>query len=222
MSRSIIPALLALAIFAPSGCGRRERVVVYEERPVHVHEHEYDYDDDDYDDVIIETRHVCTEYDCLNHYYDGRRVVVLRSHRHSANCGHIFNGRYWVRGPRRVVRTGHVCSRDCHHHYWDGARLIDLRGHRHGPGCGHVWSGSYWVVSRPAVVAPHGGRRVIRTGHVCTRDCHHHYWDGARLIEVRGHRHGPGCGHSWSGKYWIVARQAAPIPRGGRRVIRVR
>ena len=41
--------------------------------------------------------------------------------------------------------------------------------------------------------------------HVCTHDCHNHYWDGAKLVVIaRGHRHGANCGHHWSGRRWVV------------------
>ena len=46
-----------------------------------------------------------------------------------------------------------------------------------------------------------------RTTHVCTKDCHHHYHDGTRLVVTRGHRHGPGCGHVWNGRYWVPERK---------------
>ena len=49
-------------------------------------------------------------------------------------------------------------------------------------------------------------RHVDRV-HVCTPDCHHHYHDGTRLVVLKGHRHGPGCGHVWTGKRWVVARK---------------
>jgi hypothetical protein len=57
----------------------------------------------------------------------------------------------------------------------------------------------------------HGRARVTHvyaeTGHVCSHGCHDHYWDGGRVVVVSGHRHGPGCGHHWSGSHWLVVRK---------------
>ncbi len=220
--------LIVMSFSLIAGCGKKkERVVIYKEGPApteyrDIDEDDYEYDDDDYDDddvkVRVEHRHVCS-HGCADHFYNGSRVVILRNHRHGPGCGHIFNDRYWVRArPRRVVRTQHVCSRACNH-YWNGSRLIDVRGHRHGPGCGHNWGGSYWIVGdvrgRPRSVTR------VPARHVCTQGCHHHYWNGSRLIDVRGHRHGPGCGHQWNGSYWIVGGSrggTTVIPKRGRRI----
>jgi hypothetical protein len=38
---------------------------------------------------------------------------------------------------------------------------------------------------------------------VCGHHCHEHYWDGGRVVVMKGHVHGPGCGHDWNGRYWI-------------------
>ncbi len=48
-------------------------------------------------------------------------------------------------------------------------------------------------------------RPHVSVTHVCTHDCHNHYWNGAkRVVLARGHRHGANCGHHWSGKRWVV------------------
>jgi len=39
--------------------------------------------------------HQCTS-SCLNHHYDGTRVVVLDNHVHRKGCGHAFNGTHWI------------------------------------------------------------------------------------------------------------------------------
>ena len=221
----------AVAISMTAGCNdRRERVVVYEEQsgPVYVEDRDYDddydyddddfdYDDDDYDDaVVIERTHVCTR-GCNHHFYNGSRVVVLRGHRHGPRCGHVWDGRYWIRGPRRAVRTRHVCTRRCNH-FWNGSRLINIRGHRHGPGCGHNWNGTYWIAGgRGPIAGPRGGRGSVRGRHVCTTRCNH-FWNGSRLINVRGHRHGRGCGHTWNGTYWVVTGGKTVVPKRGRRI----
>jgi hypothetical protein len=46
-------------------------------------------------------------------------------------------------------------------------------------------------------------RITSSTTHICTPDCLDHYFDGEQLIFLRGHRHGPGCGHVWNGRYWV-------------------
>ena len=50
-------------------------------------------------------------------------------------------------------------------------------------------------------------RITTTTTHVCTPDCHEHYYDGEKLVILRGHRHGPGCGHVWNGKYWVPGQK---------------
>lgn len=44
----------------------------------------------------------------------------------------------------------------------------------------------------------------VNRSHVCGPDCHEHYWNGSRVVVIRGHRHGPGCGHDWDGRYWVL------------------
>ena len=61
--------------------------------------------------------------------------------------------------------------------------------------------------------------------HVCTHDCHDCYWDGARVVVIKGHRHGPGCGHVWSGKNWVVVKKGRAKRHHhphGHRVTRIR
>jgi hypothetical protein len=49
-------------------------------------------------------------------------------------------------------------------------------------------------------------------GHVCSRDCHDHYWDGRRVVVIQsGHRHYPGCGHEWDGGRWVVVANAPVV-----------
>jgi hypothetical protein len=47
----------------------------------------------------------------------------------------------------------------------------------------------------------------VHTAHVCTYDCNEHYWDGASVVVLTGHRHGPHCGHSWDGAHWMIVRE---------------
>ncbi len=50
-------------------------------------------------------------------------------------------------------------------------------------------------------------RRVhVDVSHVCTRDCRSHYWNGNRVVVLNEHRHGPHCGHLWSGTHWVVRK----------------
>lgn len=53
-------------------------------------------------------------------------------------------------------------------------------------------------------------RTVVHVDHVCTEHCHHHYYDGDRVVVLREHRHGPGCGHYWDGRHWVVVVQKSP------------
>ena len=49
----------------------------------------------------------------------------------------------------------------------------------------------------------------VHADHVCSHDCHDHYYDGARVIVIgSGHRHHPGCGHDWDGRHWVVVGKA--------------
>ena len=42
-------------------------------------------------------------------------------------------------------------------------------------------------------------------GHVCGHGCDDHYWNGVELVVLDGrHRHGPSCGHHWSGSRWTL------------------
>lgn len=104
--------------------------------------------DDDVRYRRVERGHVCG-VDCHEHYYDGRKTVIVSGHRHGPGCGHHWDGRRWV-----VVRSqpkppqGHQCTIDCHHHaYSSYGHEISLRNHRHGPGCGHVYNGHRWVAA---------------------------------------------------------------------------
>ncbi len=227
-----LSSMLCLAVIAAlPGCGddddrrvrhrhddRRhyDRDDDYDDDDYEYDDDDFEYDDDDYEDVVIEHRHVCTDA-CFNHYYNGNRVVVIRGHRHGPNCGHRFNGRYWIRGKR--VRRGnvrHVCTRNCNNHVYQGGRLITVRGHQHNRRCGHVWNGTYWVVGARG---GRGGTTVIRKRptHVCSRSCHNHLFDGSRVITLDNHRHGRTCGHSWDGTHWIVDRGTKVYDKRSRR-----
>ncbi len=43
--------------------------------------------------------------------------------------------------------------------------------------------------------------------HVCTRDCHEHYWNDGALVVISGHRHSSRCGHHWDGGRWVVVKR---------------
>lgn len=46
--------------------------------------------------VYAQVAHVCT-HGCNDHYWDGHHVVTLHGrHRHSAHCGHHWNGSHWI------------------------------------------------------------------------------------------------------------------------------
>lgn len=47
-------------------------------------------------------------------------------------------------------------------------------------------------------------RRHREGVHVCSRSCHHHYYDDGRYVILKGHRHRDGCGHHWNGTHWVV------------------
>ncbi|MFQ5494377.1 MAG: hypothetical protein ACE5EX_03255, partial [Phycisphaerae bacterium] len=103
------------------------------------------------------------------------------------------------------VPATHVCSYGCENHCWDGDRVVVLSDHHHGPGCGHRWDGAHWVLAARVGVTHVHAPRV----HVCAHDCHDHYWNGVTLVALTGHHHGPGCGHHWNGKYWVLAKSRA-------------
>ena len=44
---------------------------------------------------------------------------------------------------------------------------------------------------------------TVRSGHTCVGDCDH-YYHGGRYYYVKGHRHGPGCGHVLRGGVWVT------------------
>lgn len=59
------------------------------------------------------------------------------------------------------------------------------------------------ALSAGCVVSGHGEVVAVAPGHVCIGDCDH-YYDGGHYYHVRGHRHGPGCGHVFRGGLWVV------------------
>ena len=105
------------------------------------------------------------------------------------------------------VHVSHVCSEHCYDHCYDGGRVVVIRGHRHGHDCGHFWDGRHWVIVRAGLHPHHGA-------HVCSPSCHHHYYDGARLVVLDGHRHRPGCGHEWDGRFWVRIGKAPARSHG--------
>jgi len=113
----------------------------------------------------------------------------------------------------REVRTvhvsrGHVCDVNCHEHYEHEGRVVVVERHRHGPGCGHEWDGRRWVIVRTST------RRPVRTAHVCTLNCHHHYYSGTKIVQLpASHRHTAGCGHAYDGNRWVRAAQPTRVRR---------
>ncbi len=116
----------------------------------------------------IDVGHICTE-GCLDHYYNGSEVVVLRGHRHGYGCGHQWNSSYWVVvsqpqhydnvqvevAPRRHNVTPRVHVPTTHRHgpacgcvyNRAGSKWVKVSGgHIHGLGCGHVLHNGRWSV----------------------------------------------------------------------------
>jgi hypothetical protein len=60
------------------------------------------------------------------------------------------------------------------------------------------------AVSTGCVVSADGEVVAVAPGHACIGDCDH-YYHGGRYYYVKGHRHGPGCGHTLRGGVWVVA-----------------
>ena len=130
----------------------------------------------------------------------------------------------WDDSPRHggvvYVERGHVCTRLCDDHYWNGSRTVVLRGHHHHPGCGHVFRNGHWILA-----ASVGSRHVhLGASHVCGPNCRDHYWNGSKYVILRGHRHGPGCGHVLVHNRWVLAKSSSHKTRvvrpGKTRVIR--
>jgi len=49
--------------------------------------------------------------------------------------------------------------------------------------------------------------------HVCSIRCSDHYYDGNRIVYIKGdHRHAPGCGHLWNGTHWVRSPVAVGPP----------
>jgi hypothetical protein len=112
------------------------------------------------------------------------------------------------RHPRHgePVVVDHVHTDHCGHYYWRG-RWYYAERHAHGPGCGHTWVQERWTY-----IEDDGDRDgevrhvVVDRGHVCSDPCDHYCDDDGRWIVVRGHRHGPGCGHHLVSGRWVVTR----------------
>ena len=59
----------------------------------------------------------------------------------------------------------------------------------------------------------------VHVTHVCTPECRHFY-DGDRVVVIRErHRHGPGCGHYFNGRHWVVQVRHDPGPPPRKRVV---
>lgn len=77
-------------------------------------------------------------------------------------------------------------------------------------GCGfRSVSFSYYDDDPPPVRVARVHRHVH---HTCGYDCHDCYWDGHKVVIIKGHRHGPGCGHVWDGKHWMVVKRSKARP----------
>ncbi len=160
----------------------------------------------------IDVGHICTD-GCLDHYYNGSEVVVLRGHRHGHGCGHYWDGSHWgVTVSRGHAPAVHVCGPRCHNHFWNGSRLVVLgSGHHHNDSCGHQWDGRHWVVvSR---TRHHNDVHVDVAPRVHVTTTHHHgpacgcVYDrsGSKWVKVSaGHIHGAGCGHVHRDGRWSV------------------
>lgn len=154
--------LLSGTVLACTGCHWGHASFSYvDERPVRV------YDDEPvavehYDrPAIIVASHVCDER-CRDHYWNGRKLVVLTGHRHGPGCGHYWNGTYWVvaRRGRGVTRLHRSAPRVIHGERVHGPSSGDVwnrsrrawvrvrRGHIHGPRCGHVYLEGRWTIRR--------------------------------------------------------------------------
>jgi hypothetical protein len=57
--------------------------------------------------------------------------------------------------------------------------------------------------SAGCVVSGHVEPVAVSPGHVCVGDCDH-YYRGGRYYHVKGHRHGPGCGHVLREGVWVT------------------
>ncbi len=75
-----------------------------------------------------------------------------------------------------------------------------------GLGCAHGSLSVGYYDEEP--VRHRHARTYVRT-HGCP-DC---YYDGDRIVVIRGHRHGPGCGHRWDGRHWVVDRPNRVHPK---------
>jgi hypothetical protein len=73
------------------------------------------------------------------------------------------------------------------------------------PGCEGGVAVNYYDADPPRHRTVH-----VEHGHVCGHTCSH-YWSGGEFIILRGHRHGPGCGHSMHEGRWIVVRPAPEV-----------
>ena len=144
---------LAGLVFACTAC-ERISFSYYDRRPVYRH--------------VSRVAHVCA-YDCHHHYYNGSRLVVLRSgHHHGPSCGHHWDGTYWValtsplrhgHTPKAVVvrkgkahhsRTVVIGKAPGRHHVYDrrGSKWVKIHhSHVHGPSCGHFYVDGIWSLS---------------------------------------------------------------------------
>lgn len=117
---------------------------------------------------------------------------ILHSHRHPRHCEPVY--------------VEHVHDDYCGHYHWRG-RWYYVERHAHGPGCGHTWVQERWTYIDDDDDRDYQIRRAdVARQHVCSGVCDHYCDDDGQWIVVRGHRHGPECGHHMISGRWVVAR----------------
>jgi hypothetical protein len=99
--------------------------------------------------------------------------------------------------PERVVVVREPDS------VWDGHVWITVRGHVHSSHCGHYWHHGCWHLYPEDHVYYEAGYGHFGL-YVEYRDTDPYVWDGGTWIVVRGHTHGPRCGHYFHHQRWHV------------------
>lgn len=59
----------------------------------------------------------------------------------------------------------------------------------------------------PVVVHEHHHGRPVVVEHVHSRDCGCVHDGHSYFVIDKGHRHGPGCGHQFNGRHWVVYKE---------------
>ncbi|KAF0240528.1 MAG: protein product from [Planctomycetota bacterium] len=112
-----------------------------------------------------------------------------------------------------VVLAASLLVTGCHRHrvvvhdadaVWDGHVWVTVTHHVHGLSCGHYWHHGCWHLYPDDYVYFEAGYGHYGLYVDYVRESDPYVWDGSVWVVVRGHVHGPRCGHYYHHDRWHV------------------